>query len=461
MEYPRKDLTIAAIATPIGTGGLGIVRISGSAAFGIAEKVFRPARGEISRFKSHTVHLGVVHQNGSDIDSALMTLMQAPRSYTGEDTVEFSCHGGRVILARVLTAVIESGAVPAEPGEFSMRAFLNGKLDLAQAEAVQELICAENELALEVARRKLEGRLSGEINNIRRQLIEAAAEVEATIDFVEEDIDPADSKDLLDRLAQTLDSINGLIQSYADGRRISAGTNIVIAGKPNVGKSSLLNALADRDRAIVTEIPGTTRDVIREPLLYKGISINIIDTAGIRNPGNRIEQAGIEKTAAEIGQADLVAFVVDRSCPVEKPDLDIFKSIQSEKCIMVLNKIDLEAAIDDVDLKKNFGLLPEARVSALRGTNIEQLKTLLYNRARATELPGPGQSVITSARHLQALENTARSIRQAMCGLDHNQSPEFTAIELRSALESLGAITGHNVTEEILESVFSKFCIGK
>jgi tRNA modification GTPase len=461
MEYPRDNLTIAAIATPVGTGGLGVVRVSGKDAFDIAGKIFTPNRGQISTYKTHTAHLGTLHQNGHNIDSALITIMRGPKSYTGEDTVEFSCHGGRIILAQALQAAIESGAAPAQPGEFSMRAFLNGKLDLAQAEAVQELICAENELAAKVARGKLDGTLSRDIQVITTGLVDIAAEVEAAIDFVDEDIDPAGNSALYKRLEKLLDSIDQLSQSYDEGRKISTGVNIVIAGKPNVGKSSLMNALLEHERAIVTHVPGTTRDVIIDTLVLKGISINIIDTAGIRTPANEIEQAGIERTSTEIDQADLVAFVVDRSVPIDDLDHEIFNSLQTKNVLIVLNKVDIESAISDEEFKTHFGGLPDANVSALKGTGIDNLKTLLYERAWGTDLPGLGQSIITSARHKRALDTAAESVKQAMNCLETDESPEFTSIDLRAALEALGQITGHNITEEILDAVFSKFCIGK
>lgn len=461
MEYPRDNLTIAAIATPVGTGGLGVVRISGKDAFDIAEKIFTPARGEISAYKTHTAHLGVLHQNGSDIDSALITIMRGPKSYTGEDTVEFSCHGGRIVLAEALQAAIKSGATAAEAGEFSLRAFLNGKLDLAQAEAVQELICAENELAAKVAREKLAGTLSHEIQVIRSGLIDIAAEVEAAIDFVDEDIAPEVNSALSEKLERTLDAIDRLGRSYDEGRKISSGVNIVIAGKPNVGKSSLMNALLEHDRAIVTELPGTTRDVIIDTLVLKGISLNIIDTAGVRTPVNEIEQAGIERTAAEIDRADLVLFVVDCSVPIDELDRELFERLKTKNTAVVLNKVDLESAIDDQDFPAQFGRSPDASVSALKGTGVDKLKRLLYQRAWGSDRPGLGQSIITSARHKSALDTAAESVKQAMNCLANDESPEFTAIDLRAALEAVGAITGHNVTEEILDAVFSKFCIGK
>jgi len=461
IDYPRKDLTIAAIATPVGTGGLGVVRVSGSDSISIAEKIFDPEKGEINKFRSHSAHLGTVHQNGSKLDKALIMLMRGPRSFTGEDTVELSCHGGQLVLRQVLSAAIKAGATSAQPGEFSMRAFFNGKIDLAQAEAIQQLICAENELSLNVAREQLEGKLSAQIKDIRRRIIDVAAEVEASIDFVEEDIDPAEEAILIEHLDGVMENISDLIESYHDGRRIVSGLNVVITGKPNVGKSSLMNAMLHQERAIVTPIAGTTRDVIKENVLLGGFSVNIIDTAGIRRPDNVIEEEGVKRTAAAAAEADLVLFMVDQSVALTDLDIEIYRQIKPKPHLIVINKIDLKAAVSESEVENRFSSAPMIKVSALEETNIEQLKKKITKYILGRDFTKSNYSIITSVRHKEALAEAARSVERARACLADKLSPEFTAIELRTALEALNRIIGEGVTEDILDAVFSKFCIGK
>ncbi len=454
----KKD-TIAAIATPPGQGALGILRISGPLAFDVADKFFSGTR-KPSEFKSHTVHYGRIVCRNEFIDKVLLIKMDSPKTYTGENTIEITCHGGRLILHKALTTAIAAGARPAEPGEFTMRAFINGKMDLAQAEAVQQFISAENELALRAASQQLEGRLSSVIGGFRKTVVEVLAETEASIDFPEEDIRLASRQETIKRLSSIENEINCLVETYADGRRIREGVRITIAGKTNVGKSSLLNALLEKDRAIITHIPGTTRDVLHESLIWQGMALQITDTAGIRSSDDIVEKEGVRRSTDAIQQAELVLFVVDASEQISAEDEYIAASVAKQNHIVVLNKTDLTSVIKDNPFDKH-GKASYILVSALKSTGINELKDLIIKRVWQDGLPSTDSAIITNARHKNALDNAAKALVQAKESVESNTSPEFIALYLHEALEHLGVIIGGTTTDEILNEIFSKFCIGK
>lgn len=451
--------TIAAIATPTGQGALGIIRISGPNAFLIADSIFKGS-SRVMEFQSHSVHFGRIIFNGDMADNVLLIKMNAPNSYTGENVVEITCHGGRLILHKIISFAVAAGARLAEPGEFTLRAFINGKMDLAQAEAVQELITAESELALRAAARQLEGNLSGQIEEIRKIIIEILAEVEASIDFPDEDIRPAEKKELIRKIISSNEIISRLEVTYEDGKRISKGIHIAISGKPNVGKSSLLNAILEKDRAITTHIPGTTRDVIKESLIWQGVSLQICDTAGIRKSKDLIEEEGIRRSINAINDADLIILVLDSSAPLSEEDSDIAEQFKNKDYIVVLNKADLEQKI----IANPFGAdsAPYCiSVSALKNINIGKLKDMLIERIWQNGIPVYEESIITNARHKNALSSASKNLLLATQSIESQLSLEFTALHLRESLDAIDSIVGKTTTDDILFEIFSKFCIGK
>ncbi len=453
--------TIAAISTPIGQGGLGIVRITGPNALEIADRIFMCKKGLPSSFPTHTVHYGQVHTGGGIIDSALLILMRGPRTYTGEDTVEISCHGGRIVLHKTLTAAIKAGARPANPGEFTLRAFLNDKLDLSQAEAVQQLIGAENELAFRVASEQLRGKLHRTIEAIRSQIVDVAAVVEASIDFPDEDIEISPREELCAELTSARENIEKLVSTFEDGVKVIEGVNVVIAGIPNVVKSTLLNALLEKDAAIVTPVAGTTRDVVRESLILQGIALNVFDTAGIRRPRGVVEKEGVKRSRKALREAHLVLFVLDADAGVSEEDRRIFEELRGKRYIIVINKIDLTPEVDAEALARPFGDAPTVKTSALKLEGIAELKHQITDNIWSGDIPSGDRAIITSVRHKDALERAREALDGAAKALQEGLSPEFPAVEMREALDALGLITGETADEEILDKIFSKFCIGK
>lgn len=453
--------TIAAISTPVGQGGLGIVRISGPDALKIADKVFRCKEGPPSSFPTHTVHYGHIEAEGQVIDRVLLIVMRGPRTYTGEDTVELSCHGGRLILHKTLNAAIKAGARPANPGEFTMRAFLNGKLDLSQAEAVQELIGAQSELALRVASQHLQGKLRDVVETVRSQIVEVAAVLEASIDFPEEDIEISSREELCGVLSSAKEKVSHLLSTYEDGVKVAEGVNVVIAGKPNVGKSTLLNALLEKDVAITTPVPGTTRDVLKESLILQGVSLNLFDTAGIRKPRGIVEKEGVRRSKKALREADVVLLVLDAEAGVSQEDHGIFTETEAKKVIVVINKIDLVPQATAEALAREFGNFPSVRTSALKSWGIEEVRREILERAWSADIPSSQEVIITSVRHRDALRRAEGALDGALKALREGLSPELTAVEVREALDAVGLITGETTDEEILDRIFSKFCIGK
>lgn len=438
--------TIAAVATAPGEGAIAIIRISGPEAFMIGGKIFsRP----IKDFKTHTAHYGnILKADGGLIDSVLLLVMKGPNSYTGEDSVEISCHGGQLVTRRVLERIFEAGARPAQPGEFSLRAYLNGKIDLAQAEAVQELIAAKSELALENAERQLQGALSERISSFQKELTDIAAILEAWVDFPEEDLEFASMEEIVQAIEAICGRMEKLQTTFHDGKALHEGISLCLLGSPNVGKSSLMNALLGKDRAIVTEIAGTTRDVLEEDLRLGQLHFKLVDTAGIRDTEEIVEKEGIRRSQKAMKEADLILLLLDASRPLEGQEL--IAQVPKEKTVIVWNKTDLAPP-------------PAAGVaiSALKKTGLDDLKEAIEQLIWKNGAPSKEEVLITKLRHFQALTNAISSCQAVIAGLQKNISAEFVASDMRAALNELGTIIGTNVTEDILSAIFSKFCLGK
>lgn len=442
------DDTIAAIATPLGEGGLAVIRLSGRRAFEIAERVFKPARaGRLSQTASHTIHYGRIVWDGRVIDEVLVSILRAPRTFTGEDTVEVSCHGGVLPAKLALDAILSAGARSAEPGEFSRRAFLNGRIDLTQAEAVIDLIHSRTELALRAANEQLAGKLSEKINALRDDLMRVLAHVEAHIDFPDEDIAPDTREQLLGRLRAALNDMDALLRTAAEGLILRRGIRAVIVGKPNVGKSSLLNQLLGRERAIVSEIPGTTRDTIEETANIRGIPVVFIDTAGIRESSDSIELEGIRRSRESLERAELILHVLDRS----EPAGDELTTTIHKKRIIVLNKADLTplAAAEGIP------------ISCKTGAGIEELKDAIRDLVRDGSVDSEMTEVMINSRHEEALRRARSGIENTIQSLSAGASIELAAMDLRLAVNAVGEIVGKTTTEDLLDSIFGQFCLGK
>lgn len=457
-----QEDTIAAISTPLGEGGIGVIRMSGKAAIAIADALFvSPSKGKkLKDLPSHTVHYGHIYdpETQEPVDEVLVTLMRAPKSYTREDVVEISSHGGFISLKRILDLVLKGGARLAEPGEFTKRAFLNGRIDLSQAEAVIDIIQSRTELSHKVAVRQLEGRLSQKVRAIRDALKHLTALVEASIDFSEEDIEVISPEALDSGIGEALESIDFLIETAEEGQILREGLSLVIVGKPNVGKSSLLNVLLEEERAIVTPIPGTTRDVIEESLNLKGVPVRLLDTAGIRNTEDPVEVQGVLRSKNLLEKADLVLWVLDSSSPLTQEDLDILELVKEKKVLGVLNKIDLPSKIGKEEAGQLLAGIPWVKISAKEKSGIETLKDLIFEMVVKT----PVESVwVTNIRHKNALIKAQQSLLKARESIAQRMSGEFIAVDLRAALDSLGEIIGETTTEDILTEIFSTFCIGK
>jgi tRNA modification GTPase len=461
MEPIQSQDTIVAIATPLGEGGIGVVRLSGPAAIPIAARLFRSASGtDPAAFPSHTVHLGraVEPDSGETIDVALFTPFRAPRSYTGEDVVEISGHGSNRALLRLVEAARREGARLAEPGEFTRRAFLNGRMDLAEAEAVADLIRARTDASLRVAARQLEGRLSRVTRALRADLIALLAEIEAAIDFPD-DVEPPSPAELAARLHAALAAAGRLLATADAGRLFREGAAVVIAGRPNVGKSSLLNALLRESRAIVTEIPGTTRDVIEEGVNIRGIPLRAIDTAGLRETTDVVERIGVERSQREIVAADLVLWVVDLSEPATEDDRRIAAMLRDRPTVVVVaNKADLPPRLDPAALVRPG--VTTVRTVAPTGEGIDALEDAI-----AARLLGEGvtseEVLVSNARHQARLEAAAAALRQAIATVEAGFEQAMVAVDLKIAAEALGEITGESVTEATITEIFARFCVGK
>lgn len=451
--------TIAAIATPLGEGGLAVVRISGPRALAVADGVFEPAgRGALrpGAATSHTLHYGHVLHSGRVVDEVLCAVMRAPRTYTREDVVELTGHGGIVCAKAVLDAVLAQGARLAHPGEFTLRAFLNGRLDLTQAEAVADVIHARTELALAAAQEQLAGKLSQRIHRVREELVQIMAHLEAHLDFPEEDIAPDTGAHLQARLAAAVAFMDELLRTADEGRILRRGIRAAIIGRPNVGKSSLLNQLLGHDRAIVSPIPGTTRDTIEETANVRGVPVMFVDTAGLREAYDLIEQEGIRRSRASLARAELILHVLDASEPLTPEDEAFLTESAGKKRILVCNKIDLPARLALPSVRA-----PVVEVCCLTGQGIEALKDAIQQLVWSGHVPTGMFEVMINSRHQEALQRARAAAERVRTALSANAALELVAEDLRQAVNALGEITGQTLTEDLLEAIFSQFCIGK
>lgn len=462
-DYLCED-TIAAIGTPIGKGAIGIVRISGKDSLNILKDLFRTKGGKQREgFENRKMHYGlIVDQFGEPIDEVLAVYMGAPKTFTGEDVVEIQSHGGIVVIKKILRTVLSKGARLAEPGEFTMRAFINGKLDLAQAEAINDLINAKSEIGTKLALKQLEGSLSKKIKKIRDRLLEVKAYIEASVDFPDEEVELLEAGQVENRLNGALAEIERLISTYEEGKFLKEGVKVAIVGRPNVGKSSLLNAILREERAIVTEIPGTTRDVIEETVTLNGIPLKMIDTAGIRESVDRIEQIGIERSINSLKKADVILFVVDGSVGFTKEDKNLAKMVKGENnVILVINKKDLGLKVSCSELK-NWKRCVE--LSAKEDEGIDKLGeavTKVVLLEPETVMKG-NEVFITNERHRELLNQAKRALSKVVKSIKEGfESPEFLSMDLNDALQFLGKIVGEVTDEDMFDIIFSKFCIGK
>ena len=450
--------TIAAIATPLGEGGLAVLRVSGPDALAVADRVFTPAgkhAAKPSAAASHTVHYGHIMRDGRRVDEVLLTVLRAPRTFTREDTVELSCHGGVLVTRLVLEAVLAAGARAAGPGEFTQRAFLNGRLDLAQAEAVADLIHARTELALGAANEQLAGKLSQQIHRLRDDLMRTLAHIEAHIDFPDEDIAPDTRGALLARLEQGMTFMDELLRTAREGQILRRGVRAAIVGRPNVGKSSLLNQLLGHERAIVSPVAGTTRDTVEETANVRGIPVVFIDTAGLRDTADAVEAEGVRRSRAALEQAELVLHVLDASEPMTAEDERLLADSAGRPRVLVLNK---------ADLPPRLGLptgLTGVAASCATGAGIEAVKDAVEQLVWAGRVTAEQLQVAVSTRHADALRRAREATGQAADALRADRSLELVALDLRIAANAVGEIVGKTTTDDLLDAIFSQFCLGK
>ena len=451
--------TIAAIATPLGEGGLAVIRISGPEALSVTERCFAGKTAPAAA-ATHTIHFGHIVRNGQVIDEVLLAILRAPHTFTREDVAEITCHGGVLPAKMVLDAVLASGARLAEPGEFTRRAFLNGRIDLAQAEAVSDLIHSRTELALRAANEQLAGKLSVRINELRDAMLQTLAHIEAHIDFPDEDIAPDTRNQLLARLERGINFMNDLLRTANEGQILRRGIRAAIIGRPNAGKSSVLNQLLGRDRAIVSAIPGTTRDTIEETANVRGLPVVFVDTAGLREARDEIEREGIRRSRQSLEQADFILHVFDVSEPLTEADRNYLDEFASKKRILVRNKIDLRARLE---LPATLDPRPSALVDTccLTGRGIDSLKDTIKELAWSGEISAEMLEVMINARHQDALARARAATVRALNALREDQTLELVAADLRIGVDAVGEIVGKTTTEDLLDSIFSQFCIGK
>ena len=454
--------TIAAIATAMNNSGIGIIRISGEDAFSIIHKIFKPAKEkDIQQVSSHTVHYGYIMDGDRSVDEVLVLIMKGPHTYTREDTVEIDCHGGMYVLNKTLELILKNGARAAEPGEFTKRAFLNGRIDLSQAEAVIDVINAENDFALKSAVTQLKGSVSEKIRKEREILLEQIAYIEAALDDPEHIEMEGYGETLLPILHDCRADIEELLNSADDGRIMKEGIKTVILGKPNVGKSSLLNALLGQDRAIVTDIAGTTRDALEESLRLNDVTLNIIDTAGIRSTEDIIEKIGVDKAKEYAKEADLIVFVADASRPLDDDDREIIEIIREKKVIALLNKQDLEIAADRKELKDLLGEIPLIETSSVENVGLDAFVQLIREMFYRKEINFNDQVYITNARQKSALAAAEAALAKAEESIAQGMSEDFFTIDLMDAYAQLGLVIGETVEDDLADEIFSKFCMGK
>ena len=454
--------TIAAIATAMGNSGIGIVRISGGEAVAVVDRIFKEKgkKETLGEAPSHTIHYGYIYDGDQVVDEVLVMLMRGPKSFTAEDTVEIDCHGGMLVTRRILETVLKAGARLAEPGEFTKRAFLNGRIDLSQAEAVIDVINAKNEYELKSSVGQLRGSVSKKIRKLREKILYEIAFIESALDDPEHISLDGYGERLLAGAQAMERELSGLIRSSASGRVVSEGIRTVILGKPNAGKSSLMNVLVGEDRAIVTDIAGTTRDILEEHIYLQGISLNVVDTAGIRDTEDVVEKIGVSRAREVAKGADLVLYVVDSSTPLDENDEEIIEMLKDRKAIVLYNKTDLASAVSMEALKEkiNHPLIP---ISAKEETGIAQLADTIKSMFFSGKISFNDEVYITNARHKEALEEAEESLAMVKQSIEDGMPEDFFSIDLMAAYGSLGKITGEEVGEDLVNEIFSKFCMGK
>lgn len=458
--------TIAAISTAIGNGGIGIIRMSGKETFSILKKIFRNRKNEelqIETIKGYTIQYGFIidTNTGETIDEVLVSFFKNPKSYTKEDMCEINSHGGMIVEKQILEACLQNGAILAEPGEFTKRAFLNGRIDLSQAESIMDLINSKTEKEAKASIHQLEGDLSKKLKEIRHNLLDVMADIEASIDYPEYDIEEVTNQKVLDILENTKKKLVTLKESFRSGKILKEGIKTAIIGRPNVGKSSLLNRILKEERAIVSEIEGTTRDTIEEFITIKGIPLKIIDTAGIRNTSDTIEKIGVKKALNIAEEAELILAIIDNTKELEKEDLEILQLIKDKNAIILLNKIDIgDRHLENAEELQNTNKAV-VKISAKEGNGVEQLYQEMEEIFQIKELNTGEETIITNIRHKNQIELAIQYLEEAKKGVENNLPIDMIAISIKQTLEELGKITGDNVPEDIINEIFSKFCLGK
>ena len=458
--------TIAAISTAMGNGGIGIIRMSGKESFKILEKIFRNNKGEkidLNKIKGYTIQYGTIVDSKTEekIDEVLVSFFKNPKSYTREDMCEINSHGGMVVEKQILEQSLKNGAILAEPGEFTKRAFLNGRIDLSQAESIMDLINSKTEKELKASINQLQGDLSNRINEIRHYLLDIMADIEASIDYPEYDIEEVTNSKALEVLENTKNKLESLKDTFKSGKILKEGIKTAIIGKPNAGKSSLLNKILKEERAIVSEIEGTTRDTIEEFITIKGIPLKIIDTAGIRKTSDKIEEIGVKKALDIAKDAELVLVILDNSKDLTEEDKEILKLAESKNSIILLNKVDLKE--NNLENSEELNKLNKKiiKISAKNGNGIEELYNEIENMFQIKNLETDREIIITNIRHKNQIEYAINNIDEAMNAVKNNLPIDIISISIKQTLEDLGKITGENVSEDIINEIFSKFCLGK
>ncbi len=454
--------TIAAVATAMSPAGIGIIRVSGEDAIEIVDQIFKSKKKNfhLREAASHTAHYGWIQDGDEILDEVLVLIMKSPHSYTREDTAEINCHGGVLMMKRILETVIRYGARPAEPGEFTKRAFLNGRIDLSQAEAVMDVIQAQNDYAMKSSVSQLSGSVSRKIRRLREKLIYQIAYIESALDDPEHISLDGYGNILLSEIKPMIEEVEKLILSADQGKILSEGVKTVILGKPNAGKSSLMNVLLGEERAIVTDVEGTTRDTLEEKIRLKGINLNIVDTAGIRETDDIVEKIGVSRAKNMADDADLIIYVVDGSRSLDHNDDLIIDFIKGKKALVLINKTDLDLAVSKEEMEKKTGL-PVILISAKEETGIDEMGSVIQEMFYGGEIRFNDQVMITNVRHKSALINTLSSLKMAESGIDHQMPEDLLTIDLMEAYEQLGIIIGESVEDDLVNEIFSKFCMGK
>lgn len=454
--------TIAAVSTAVGNAGISIIRISGSDAFGITSKIFK-GKGNFLNYPSHTIHYGKIIDPDTKeiIDEVLVSKMAAPKTYTREDVVEINCHGGFVTAKRILDLLFKEGARPAEAGEFTKRAFINGRIDLVQAEAIMDLIGSITEKSSKVAVNQLEGRLSIKLNGMRKRLVEILAEIEVDLDYPEYDFEEVTVIKCTDTINSIIDELKDLVESFDYGKVLREGLNVAIIGKPNAGKSSLLNRLSGKNRAIVTDIPGTTRDILEEYVNIQGLPVKLLDTAGLRETTDKVERIGVEKALEVIDFADLILFVMDAQTGFEKEDEDILDRVKGYlyKTLFVVNKTDKTDEVKLGEIRKKVSEFIE--ISVLEDQGIDVLEKSILQYVNKNRIDTDSQILITNARHKKLLSEAMESLKSALSAAENGMTLDLISMDIKNAAEKIGYITGDEITEEVITNIFERFCVGK